>query len=111
MDKLARYATIIKKLLQEDARYGPSHGEIEPHLVFDDEHRSYQLMYVGWDRRRRVHGAIYHLRIQKDKIYIEEDTSNQPIAEILLEAGVPREDIVLAFHAPDKRQYTEFAVA
>jgi hypothetical protein len=111
MDKLARYTTIIKKILQEDASYGPSHGEIEPHLVFDDEHRSYQLMYVGWDRRRRVHGVIYHLRIQNDKIYIEEDTSNQPIAESLLEAGVPREDIVLAFHAPDKRQYTEFAVA
>jgi hypothetical protein len=29
----------------------------------------------------------------------------------LLEAGVPKEDIVLAFHEPEMRQYTEFAVA
>lgn len=65
-------------------------------------------MYVGWDRHRRVHGAIYHLRIHNNKIYVEEDTS---IAETLLEAGIPKEDIVLAFHAPNKRQYTEFAVA
>lgn len=111
MDKVARYAMLIKKILQEDAQYKPSHGEIEPLLVFDDEHRNYQLLYVGWDRRRRVHGAIYHLRLQNGKVYIEEDTSNEPIAESLLEAGIPKEDIVLAFHAPDKRQFTDFAVA
>lgn len=111
MDKLNQYTTIIKNILQEDASLKPSHGDIEPLVVFDDEHHSYQLMYVGWERRRRVHGSIYHLRIRNDKIYIEEDTSNQPIAESLLAAGIPREDIVLAFHAPEKRQYTEFAVA
>jgi hypothetical protein len=111
MDKVTRYSTLIKKILREDSQFRPSHGEIEPLLVFDDEHRSYQLLYVGWDRRRRVHGSVYHLRLHNDKIYIEEDTSNQPIAESLLQAGVPKEDIVLAFYAPDKRQYTDFAVA
>jgi hypothetical protein len=111
MDKLARYTTIIKQILQEDARYKPSHGDIQPLLVFDDERHSYQLMYIGWDRRRRVHGSIYHLRLENNKVYIEEDTSNRPIAESLLEAGIPKEDIVLAFHAPDKRQYTDFAIA
>ena len=51
------------------------------------------------------------LFVHNHKIYIEEDTSNQPIAESLLAAGVPKEDIVLAFHAPDKRRYTKFALA
>ena len=32
------------------------------------------------------------------------------IAAHLLEAGIPKEDIVLAFHSPDMRPYTEFAV-
>ena len=111
MDKLTQYATIIKNILQEDVSLKPSHGEIEPMVVFDDQRHSYQLMYVGWDRRRRVHGSIYHVRIRNNKVYIEEDTSNQPIAESLVEAGIPKEDIVLAFHTPDKRHYTEFAVA
>lgn len=111
MDKLERYSRLIKKILQEEAQYKPSHGEIEPLLLFDDEHRNYQLLYAGWDRKRRVFGSIYHLRIHNQKIYIEEDTSNEPIAESLLEAGVPKEDIVLAFHTPEKRQYTDFAVA
>lgn len=31
------------------------------------------------------------------------------MATELLQAGVPREDIVLAFHPPRLRQFTEFA--
>ena len=51
------------------------------------------------------------LFVHNHEIYIEEDTSNQPIAESLLAAGIPKEDSVLAFHASDKRRYTEFALA
>nr|WP_083883556.1 element excision factor XisI family protein [Spirulina subsalsa] len=29
----------------------------------------------------------------------------------LLREGVPKSDIVLAFHAPETREYTEFAMA
>ncbi|HBB33754.1 MAG TPA: hypothetical protein DC064_18635, partial [Cyanobacteria bacterium UBA9273] len=32
------------------------------------------------------------------------------VANELVEAGVPKEDIVLTFHAPYKRKYTELAV-
>jgi hypothetical protein len=32
------------------------------------------------------------------------------MANELVALGVPKEDIVLAFHAPYKRQYTGFAV-
>jgi hypothetical protein len=33
------------------------------------------------------------------------------IADALLEAGVPHENIMLGFHLPEVRQYTEFATA
>jgi hypothetical protein len=32
------------------------------------------------------------------------------VANELVDAGIPREQIVLAFHHPKKRKYTEFAV-
>ncbi|MEZ4659220.1 MAG: XisI protein [Caldilineaceae bacterium] len=111
MDKVERYADIIKQILAEDAQIKPAYGEIEPLLIFDDTRGSYQLMYVGWQKRRRVHGSVYHLRLHNDKVYVEEDTTDQPIALSLLEAGIPKEDIVLAFHHPTKREYTDFAVA
>jgi hypothetical protein len=45
------------------------------------------------------------------KIWIQDDRTNRPVADALLEAGVPHEDIVLAFHPPEVRQYTDFAAA
>ncbi len=110
MDKLDRYAILIKDILTKDARFKPSHGDIEPVLQFDDQRRSYQLMYIGWDGYRRVHAPILHLRLHNDKIWIEHDGTEEGVATTLVNDGVPNQDIVLAFHAESKRKYTEFAV-
>ena len=45
------------------------------------------------------------------KFWIEEDWKEDWIATDLVRAGVPKEDIVLAFHEPGMRQYTDFAAA
>jgi len=45
------------------------------------------------------------------KFWIEEDWTEDGIAADLVRAGVPKEDIVLAFHEPGRRQYTDFAAA
>jgi len=45
------------------------------------------------------------------KIWIEEYMTEEGIATYFLEQGVPRENIVLAFHPPFMRPLTEFAVA
>jgi hypothetical protein len=111
MDKLNKYTSIVKEILTEDARYKPGHGDIDPVLVFDDERHSYQLMYIGWDGPRRVHSSIIHIRLRNDKIWIEYDGTEEGVATALLAAGIPKEEIVLAFHSPWKRQFTEFAVA
>ncbi len=110
-DKTTEYRTLVKQLLSEDAQIKPALGEIEPHLVFDDERDSYQLMYIGWDGKARTHGAIVHTRLRNGKIWIEYDGTGEGIATRLLEAGVPKEDIVLAFHSPWRREFTGFAVA
>jgi len=111
MDKLDRYRKLVKDILTEDAQYKPSHGEIDPILVFDDERDSYQLMYIGWHNDRRVHATIIHMRLKNNKIWIEEDNTEEGVATALLAADIPKEDIVLAFHSPAKRRFTEFAVA
>lgn len=111
MAKIETYRKLVKEILSADAKIKPALGEIEPLLVFDEERNSYQLMYIGWDRTGRTHGAVVHVRLRGDKIWIEYDGTEDGIATHLLEAGVPKEDIVLAFHPPRVRQYTGFAVA
>ncbi len=51
-----------------------------------------------------------HLDIIGDKIWIQRDGTDRPIADELVEAGVPKEDIVLAFYPENMRAYTGFAV-
>ena len=45
------------------------------------------------------------------KIYIQHDGTEDGIATDLEIAGVPKSDIVLAFHAPELRKHTEYAIA
>lgn len=111
MDKLTKYQNLIKTILLEDAKIPPGHGDIEAFVVFDDERHSYQLMYIGWDRQRRMHSAILHLRLRGGKIWIEWDGTQEGVATKLMAAGVPKEEIVLAFYPERKRRYTEFAVS
>jgi hypothetical protein len=51
------------------------------------------------------------LRIKDGKIRVEEDWTDAPIVEDLIEAGVPKEDIVLAFHPPEPQSLTTYAIA
>jgi hypothetical protein len=85
------------------------HNGVEVQHVFDEVNDHYLLLYLGWDRDRRVWQTALHVRLHADKIWVEVDETEQGIATQLLRAGVPREDIVLAFHPPELRHLTEFA--
>ena len=111
MDKLAYYRDIVRKLIFEYATHKPANGKIEVEAVIDSERDHYEVVYVGWDGVRRVHGSVVHIDIIGDKVWIQYDGTSQPVAEALLEAGIPGEAIVLGFHLAELRQYTDFAIS
>lgn len=80
-------------------------------LVFDDENRHYLLRKLGWTKNSRIRQTKLHVAVHDNKIWIEEDMTEEGIATYFLEQGVPHEDIVLGFQPPQMRPYTEFAVA
>ena len=49
-------------------------------------------------------------KLENYRAYIQHDGTEIGIADELVKLGVPKEDIVLAFHEPLVRQYTGFAV-
>jgi hypothetical protein len=51
------------------------------------------------------------VEIINNKIWIQCDNTEDGIALELVAAGIPKSDIVLAFHPPDVRKFTEFAVS
>jgi hypothetical protein len=110
MDKLERYREILGRVTKEYASYKPSNGQIEAEAIVDPEHDHFEVMHVGWDRHHRVHGSVIHLDIIDGKVWIQYDGTNWPVADELLKAGIPHEDIVLGFHPQEMRHHTEFGV-
>jgi hypothetical protein len=110
MDRLERYREIVRRIIAEYAGYKPSHGQIETEAVVDRDRDHYEVLHVGWDGVRRVHGSVIHIDIIGGKVWVQYDGTSRPVAEELVAAGIPREEIVLGFHPANVRQHTGFAV-
>jgi hypothetical protein len=105
-----QYRQIIKQLILERAQQRLGQEEIETQAIVDTERDHYLLLHTGWRENSRTHGCSIHLDIKDGKIWIQHDGTEVGIATILLEQGVPACDIVLGFHSPYMRQFTEFAI-
>jgi len=110
MARIEEYAQYIEAILRNYGQYRPTYGDVEVQLVMDRERHHYQLLNVGWRGNQRVRGCVLQLDIKDGKIWIQHDGTETGVANELVEMGVPKSDIVLAFHAPYKRPYTGFAV-
>ncbi len=111
MDKLDRYREIVRQIITQRASYKLSQGDVRTEAVIDSANDHYEIIHVGWDGQRRIHGCPIHVDIIDGKVWIQHDGTNWPIADEFLEAGIPQEDIVLGFHPADVRPLTGFAVA
>lgn len=110
MDKLSRYRQFVQQIIDEYSQYKPSYGDVEVEAIVDTTRDHYQLLSVGWNKHQRIHGSILHLDIRNEKIWVQYDGTEEGIANRLVELGVPKTDIVLAFHPTYKRALTNFAV-
>ncbi len=104
------YREVVRGLILEYATHKLSHGEINTEAVIDEERGHYEVINIGWDKDRRIHGTVLHIDVIGEKIWIQHDGTSPGVAEDLLEAGVPHDSIVLGFHPEYVRQHTGFAV-
>jgi hypothetical protein len=111
MDTVERYRQLVQSIIAEYAQIPYAHGDIQCETVSDRASDRYLLMLVGWEGIRRVHGCLIHVDIIDGKIWIQRDGTERGVARDLLEAGVPRERIVLAFRAPEAREAADLAEA
>ncbi len=108
MDKLG-YSKIVKDIIASYAQDKPYNIKILSRCAFDDEHNSYALLQAGWDGDKYIHGALIHVDIIDDKVWIQYDGTEDGIADEMIEAGIPQDKIVLGFRPPEIRPYTGFA--
>lgn len=115
MDKLEKYRQIIKEVLTEYASHKfvnqDKAEEFERQTIFDENNDHYQVLNVGWEKYERTFASPIHIDIKNGKLWIQQNLTDYDFIGELIERGIPKKDIVLAFHAPYKRKYTGFAVA
>lgn len=111
MDKITQYRQIIQEILLAHGQIKPAYGEIEMEILFDHERDRYQVLRAGWLQNNRVYGALIHIDLISNKIWIQYDGTEVGVANELVEQGIPKDDIVLAYHSPFMRQYNGFAVS
>jgi len=109
MEKLD-YRELIKQVIETYISYQKENDSIEKQLIFDTERDRYLIVYIGWEDERQIYGCPIHIDIKDGKIWIERDFTEAGVANELVELGVPKTDIVLAFRSPFVRQFTDFAV-
>ncbi len=114
MDRIARFQKNILSIMEEyaDARKGSNTDtdtQVAYRTVVDEQHHRYQLVLVGWQHRERIYHIIFHVEIINNKVWIEEDNSEDSFAEMLVEKGVSKKDIVLGYFSEFHRKHTEYA--
>ncbi len=117
MDKMKHYAELLREILTKykeiDARATNSDVKQKSDSIFvlDEAGGVFAWFGFGWTEQGRTRAMRVFVRLKNDKIHIEEDLTEEGIGTILLERGVPPKDIVVEFHPPEMRQYTEFALS
>ena len=113
MDKKTKYAAIVRETIMKSpyCARGLTGPEVETEFICDDEKGQQALLGFGWRESKRAFNPILYVRIKNDKIWMAEDWTEDGITDDVTRAGVPKEDIALTFHSPEKRPCTNFAVA
>ena len=112
METRLKYKAILKNTLQEYCTERNSLPDLyKSYVLFDEERGHYVLLDLGWNHEKYLHATPIHIDIIGEKIWIQYDDTEEGIATDLLEAGIPKQDIVLGFRHPKIRPYTGFAIS
>jgi hypothetical protein len=106
MEQVEHYRQIVLDVIDKYVPYRPRHAEA--FKVLDHERDNYLLMHDGFWDGWRYYGCLLHLEIRDGKVWIRHDGVEGGVAEELVERGVAREDVVLAFHPPHLRYRSDF---
>ncbi|CAN5350789.1 hypothetical protein BH20ACI1_BH20ACI1_27610 [soil metagenome] len=115
MDKLD-YGKLLKEIFEEYqdlVKRASSSGidqKVDAVFIVDELKGIFAWLDFGWTQQGRTRSINVFVRLKDGKIHIEEDMTEEGIGTILLKKGVPPKDIVVEFHPPEMRQYTEFAL-
>ena len=112
MDSAAiNYKAAIQQIFNSYIEFLGEGEDIQLEIVADQDHGRYLLVEVGWQEGRRIYGTLLHIDIINNKLWIQQDGTEEGIADELVALGIPKQQIVLGFKPVERRKITEFAIS
>jgi hypothetical protein len=111
MDTLIKLDQVIESVLQQTVDTLSVHENENFQIIIDADRKNFVLIMLGWEGHRRVHDCLVHIQIIDDRIWIQHDGIEDSITESLEAAGIPKNQIVLAFYPEHVRVHTGYAIA
>ena len=111
MDLLEWYPEIISTVLRNLVKVSNQGvgGKLTDFFLTDD--CRFVWMTVGWQGKSRVCGVVVCVWLRDGKVWIEADMTEDGVAEMLIEAGIAREDVILGFDCEEGRPLGDRLIA
>jgi hypothetical protein len=93
MDRLTE---IVKEEVEKYAGMGEGIG-VRLFPILDDERKVYTVNAVAHPAREEGYFVVVMARVVGKYVIVEEDVTDKPLLDALLQRGIPREVIVLAY--------------
>ena len=113
MERIEILKKAIIEVFEEYAAYlrGSNYSSVDYQIITDDKHDHYQLVAVGWENDRRIFYVIFQADIINNKIWLQEDNTEDGLAALLEAKNISKKELVLAYFPEYHRKYTDYAVA
>ena len=100
MDKLKKYEKAILKILNDYSKIKYANVEGENQIIADKQNHRYQVVTLGWEDNVYINDCPIRFDIINGKIWIQQNSTEWEVGEMLNQMGVPKSDIVLGFLKP-----------
>ncbi|MCC7450458.1 MAG: XisI protein [Anaerolineae bacterium] len=88
----------LKEIVKSEVAWYASGGfNVKTYFFPKEDEQVYAVVAVDWPVRHYPASVVVLARIEGDMVIIEEDTTDRPLVDSLVHAGIPREKIIRAY--------------
>ncbi|NJN78209.1 MAG: XisI protein [Saprospiraceae bacterium] len=103
---------MVRSMLVEIADRFRRNSDWEILEIYDEERGQYLLFTDGWKGESRDYGCFMHIEVREDgKIMLRRDGTDLDIGQQILNKGVSKKEMVIGFHSPKMRSWSDFALS
>jgi hypothetical protein len=93
---MAGLTTIVRQEVEKYAGNGRGY-QLRLYSISDELKQRYTVVSVDTSPKQRGSAIVVLARVSGNMVIIEHDTTNKPLLNALIQQGIPRQQIVLAY--------------